>query len=46
MAGYRCALCKKTVKFDVKNIGLQCPHCGSKVFCKERPTIAKRIESK
>ena len=43
MSGYRCGICKKSVKFDVKNIGIQCPYCGSKIFYKERPTIAKHI---
>ena len=46
MTGYKCGLCKKTVKFDVQNIGMQCPFCGSKTFYKERPTIAKSIKSR
>ena len=46
MTGYKCGICKKSVKFDVKNIGMQCPYCGSKIFYKERPTVAKRIKSK
>ncbi len=29
MTGYKCGLCKKGVKFDVKNIGMQCPYCGT-----------------
>ncbi|HDH44565.1 MAG TPA: DNA-directed RNA polymerase subunit P [Thermococcus sp.] len=44
--GYRCALCKKEVKFDVQNIGMQCPYCGCKVFYKERPPIAKRVKAR
>ena len=45
MVGYKCGLCKKSVQFDVKNIGIQCPYCGGNVFYKERPTVAKRIKS-
>ncbi|HDO19783.1 MAG TPA: DNA-directed RNA polymerase subunit P [Thermoplasmatales archaeon] len=46
MVGYRCGLCKKPVNLDVKSIGIQCPYCGSKVFYKERPTIAKRVKAR
>jgi DNA-directed RNA polymerase subunit P len=43
--GYKCGRCKKRVEFDAKNIGIRCPYCGSKIFYKERPTVAKRIRS-
>ncbi|PKK86551.1 MAG: DNA-directed RNA polymerase subunit P [Thermoplasmata archaeon HGW-Thermoplasmata-1] len=41
--GYKCGNCKKTVEFDAQNIGIKCPHCGSKLFYKERPTKAKQL---
>jgi DNA-directed RNA polymerase subunit P len=43
---YRCGKCKRNVEFDTNNIGMRCPYCGSKVFYKERPTIAKRVHSR
>jgi DNA-directed RNA polymerase subunit RPC12/RpoP len=43
---WRCAKCKERVEFDVKKIGIKCPHCGGKVFFAERPTTAKRIKSR
>jgi len=41
---YRCGKCKRTVEFDANNIGMRCAYCGSKVFYKERPTVAKSIK--
>ena len=43
---YRCGKCKRNVEFDTNNIGMRCPYCGSKVFYKERPTIAKKVHSR
>ena len=43
---YRCGKCKRNVEFDTNNIGMRCPYCGSKVFYKERPTVAKRVFSR
>lgn len=43
---YRCGKCKRNVEFDTNNIGMRCPYCGSKVFYKERPTIAKKVNSR
>jgi DNA-directed RNA polymerase subunit P len=44
--GYRCGKCKRTIEFDAHNMGLRCPYCGSKVFYKERPTVAKTVEAR
>ena len=41
---YRCGKCN--VEFDTNNIGMRCPYCGSKVFYKERPTVAKKVHSR
>jgi DNA-directed RNA polymerase subunit P len=43
---YRCGKCKRNVEFDTNNIGMRCPYCGSKVFYKERPTVAKKVHSR
>ena len=40
---YRCGKCRRNVEFDTNNIGMRCPYCGSKVFYKERPTVAKKV---
>ena len=40
---YRCGKCKRNIEFDTNNIGMRCPYCGSKVFYKERPTVAKKV---
>ena len=37
---YKCGVCKKRVEFNAQNIGIRCPYCGSKLFYKERPTVA------
>ncbi|HEX17369.1 MAG: DNA-directed RNA polymerase subunit P [Thermoplasmata archaeon] len=46
MVEYRCGNCKKKVDLNVESIGLQCPYCGSKIFYKERPPIAKRVKAR
>ena len=43
---YRCGKCKRNVEFDTNNIGMRCPYCGSKVFYKERPTVAKKVHAR
>jgi DNA-directed RNA polymerase subunit P len=42
---YKCGVCKKRVEFNAQNIGIRCPYCGSKLFYKERPTVAKALKS-
>lgn len=42
---YRCGKCKDSVELDANTIGLRCPYCGSKVFYKERPTLAKQLKA-
>lgn len=43
---YKCGKCKRSVELDANTIGLRCPYCGSKVFYKERPTLAKQLKAK
>jgi DNA-directed RNA polymerase subunit P len=42
---YKCGVCKKRVEFNAQNIGIRCPFCGSKIFYKERPTVAKTLRA-
>ena len=42
---YKCGQCKKRVPLDAQNMGIRCPYCGSKIFYKERPPVAKHLVS-
>lgn len=46
MQRYKCAICKTPIEKDMNVTGIQCNKCGSKVFYKERPSIAKKIKTK
>ncbi|RLF45372.1 MAG: DNA-directed RNA polymerase subunit P [Thermoplasmata archaeon] len=46
MASYKCGKCGNNVDIDSEKMGIKCPICGSKIFYKERGTIAKRIKAR
>lgn len=41
---YRCSNCNEPIR-NVKDLGLQCEKCGSKIFFKERPNTKKVLKS-
>ncbi len=43
---YTCGGCGRTVEFDTNSLGVRCTYCNKKVFYKERPTIAKKLEAR
>ncbi len=45
MVGYRCGRCGKSVDVNSDRMGIKCPICGSKIFCKERATVAKKLKA-
>ena len=45
MITYKCGKCGKNVDIDTERMGIKCPHCGGKIFYKERGTIAKKLKA-
>lgn len=41
---YRCAKCNEPIR-NIKDMGLQCEKCGSKIFFKDRPSEKKTLKS-
>lgn len=42
-ANYKCARCGKPVETEGTAMGIQCRHCGSKIFYKKRQSIKKTV---
>ena len=43
---YKCGRCGKNVEIEGTAMGIQCRHCGSKVFYKKRQSIKKTVISR
>ncbi len=41
---YKCAVFKEPVRSNINTVGIQCEHCGSKIFYKERPNVKKVLK--
>lgn len=44
---YRCMHCGKRVETDIKKAKkIICPSCGYRILLKERPPVARKVESR